>query len=605
MAVSVIIPAYRAAAGLQAAVAAARTLPGVTEIVVVDDGSRDGTSDAARAAAADRVITLPRNLGKGGALREGVAAAAGDTVLFLDADLGASAAQAAPLLQAIGDGPAMSVAVFPARPARGGLGFAKGLAGTVVRLFTGLSVAAPLSGQRALPAEVARAIGMASRWGVEVGLTVEAFHLGVPIIEQPVPLEHHHTGRDVAGFRHRLAQFLDVLRYALGVGYGLSWPALTRKQVAVRVAVWLAGFASLFASSMIWAGAWTGHTIGVACSPGHAWYFLEIGYDLSGQSVLPILGLSLLAAALWLPSLWLSSVTLGSRKTNYLGRTLPGAAGLLIPLVTLITLALQPGFSWWNPPLVTCGFSWWNPPLLVACSFGAVGLLDDLYGHLGRARGLRGHLAALLKGRFTTGAIKAVGGLGAGCWAAFLVNHDEPNRLALMVLDGLVIALCANLLNLLDLRPGRALKGFLLLSLVAGAFVAVNFSTWQPSGGESLYFVQRMNHALPVLLPTLLAALVMAPSDLAGRVILGDVGANTLGAIAGLALVYALPVPGRLAALIILIAIHVYCERASLTDLIARHRALRWLDALGTCHLPPLPSPAGLETRNPKPEARP
>ncbi len=239
MSVSVLIPAYRATATIAATVAAARKLPDVTEVIVIDDGSGDGTGEAARAAGADQVLTLPRNLGKGGALREGLKLAVGDTVLFLDSDLGDSAAEATPLLQVISDPPAMSVAVFPKTGKSGGFGVAKGLATAVIRLFTGLRVDAPLSGQRAMPTEVPRTTGIAPRWGVEVALTVEAAHLGIPIVEQPIPLDHHHTGRDAAGFRHRFAQFRGVMRYALGVGYGLSWPALTKKQVAVRAGVWV------------------------------------------------------------------------------------------------------------------------------------------------------------------------------------------------------------------------------------------------------------------------------------------------------------------------------------------------------------------------------
>jgi len=133
--------------------------------------------------------------------------------------------------------------------------------------------------------------------------------------------------------------------------------------------------------------------------------------------------------------------------------------------------------------------------------------------------------------------------------------------------DSLLIALAANSLNLLDLRPGRALKGFLLLAGLALA----------------------LRSFLPLVFGPLLAAvLVYAPSDLAGRVLLGDVGANALGAAAGLMLVLALPPTGRLIAVILLLALHLYCERASLTDLLARNRLLRFLDQLGTRHLPQL-----------------
>jgi hypothetical protein len=529
MSVSVIVPAYQAADRVAATVAGARQVAGVAEVIVVDDGSRDGTAEAARVAGADQVIVLPHNRGKGHALRAGVAAAAGDTLLFLDSDLGETAARAGVLLDAIAGRQAMSIAVLPSHGHGGGFGLAKGLAAAVIRLFTGLRVSAPLSGQRAIPAAVVRRIGLAPRWAVEVALTCEAAHLGIPIIEVPVDFEHRHTGRDVAGFGHRFRQFADVLRYALLAGYGLGWPALTRQEAVMRLLCWSAGFAL---SMNLW-----------------------VPLRLPGLVLLTITaGVSLV---LWLPFLWVSAVVLGSRKTNYLGRLLPGAAGLIVPVTVLLAVWLNRDFLPFAAPLAA-----------VAVGFGSVGLLDDLYGHLGRARGLRGHLRALRRGQFTTGAVKALGGLATALLAASLLPSDR-SRPDLLILDALVIALTANLLNLLDLRPGRALKGFLALALLALVL--------RPS-------------LLALLGPALAATLVLAPSDLSGRAMLGDVGANTLGGVAGLMLAMALtPTPlGRLIAVLLLLAIHVYCERASLTDLIARHRVLRSLDQLGTQHLPPL-----------------
>jgi glycosyltransferase involved in cell wall biosynthesis len=542
MFVSVIIPAYQAANRLAATLVGARQIPSVTEIIVVDDGSRDSTAEAARAAGADRVISLPRNRGKGHALRAGVEVASGDTLLFLDSDLGETAARAGALLDAIAGRQAMSIAVLPSHGRGGGFGLAKGLAAAVIRLLTGLRVSAPLSGQRALPAAVVRHLGLAPRWAVEVALTCEAAHLGIPIIEVPVDLDHRHTGRDAAGFGHRFQQFSDVLRYALLVGYGLGWPALTGRQVAARVLVWVMGFAVLL---------------------GLAWR-ANVGAFLLAQCVFWVA----VSTLLWLPSLWFGAVILKCRKTNYLGRTLPGAAGLLLPIVALLgvaivvfdPLALGP----WSDR-VSLAYA------TVLLTFGAVGLLDDLLASRGRqARGLRGHLTALRQGRLTTGAIKALGGL-AGSLAAAALLQDGVPQVWLWLCDGLLIALAANLVNLLDLRPGRALKGFALL---AGFPLAL-----QPI------------YPLPLVFAPLLAStLVLAPSDLSGRAMLGDVGANTLGGVAGLMLAMALtPTPaGRVAALVALVAIHVYCERASLTDLIARNRVLRFLDQLGTRHLPPL-----------------
>ncbi len=564
MPISVVIPAYRAGDAIAATVAAARTITGVAEVIVVDDGSGDDTAAAARGA--DQVIVLPRNLGKGGALAAGVAAARHQTLLLLDSDLGDSAARAAPLLEAVAGRYAMSIAVLPKRERTGGFGLAKGLAAATIRLLTGLRMEAPLSGQRALPADLVRRTGLAPRFAVETALTVEAAHLGVPIVEVPVDLDHHHTGRTVSGFRHRFGQFRDIFRYALPVLYGIGWPGLSRRRTIARLLFWLAGFAALLAFAHHFPLAWAGPLTVRPAAGGDGAAAVLSALHLP-PAIITMMLVFAAALVLWLPGLWVSAVLLGIRKANYLGRRLPGAAGLLFPLIALPCVWLSP---WLPGPQLRAAAA------VVTIVFGGVGLLDDLYGHLAEARGLGGHLRALLRGRLTSGAVKAIGGLAAGLIAGWLLRFGEGPWWPALV-TGLVIALTANLLNLLDLRPGRALKGFglLILPLLLRPLLA---HRWGFDGG-----------ALLLLGPLLAAALVSAPSDLAGRTMMGDVGANTLGGVAGLALVLNLTPWGRVAALAALIAVHLYCERASLTELFARNRVLRFLDQLGVTHRPPLP----------------
>ena len=535
MSVSVIIPAFRASATIEPSVRAARTIPGVSEVIVVDDGSRDDTSAAAERAGADRIITLPRNRGKGTALSAGVAVASGTRLLFLDADLEDSAAQAAPLLRAIDPRTAMAVAVLPRPPRSGGLGAAMALARTTIRLFTGLRVAAPLSGQRALTASLARHIGIAPRFGAEVGLTVEAAHMHVPVIEVLLPMEHRHTGRSLSGFIHRGRQFIDVLRLLVLGAYGIGWPALPPARVAVRLILWLGAFALLVA-------------LGSISDPPAS----------RARELAVALGAAVLA---WPPCLWMSAVWLGLRKPNHLRRQLPAATGLLFPLIALPGLLLFP-----LPAQVRLAGA------LVVALLAAVGLLDDLFGSRHQARGLRGHFCALATGRLTTGAIKAFGGLLAGVGAGLLLDPGQP---MLIALDALLIALAANLVNLLDLRPSRALKAFGVLCLVA------------------LLIKLDLIHLVG---PLLAAAIVLAPSDFAGRSMMGDVGANTLGGAAGLALALALDPWQQVAAIALFAAVHLLAERVSLTDMISSNRLLSFLDRIGTAHLAPLPGEAGEQT---------
>jgi glycosyltransferase involved in cell wall biosynthesis len=215
MRVVAIIPAHNEAERIGLTVAAVLGIPQVDEVLVVDDGSSDDTPGAARAAGA-RVLTLDRNLGKGGALAAGVEAVAGgaDVVLFLDADLGPSAGQAGDLLTPIVSGQAdMTVAVLPKPPGSGGFGLVKGLARAAIRKLGGMDVRAPLSGQRGLGARaLAAALPLAGGYGAEVALTVHVLRAGLRVLEVDTTMSHAATGKDLAGFAHRGRQLVDVAR---------------------------------------------------------------------------------------------------------------------------------------------------------------------------------------------------------------------------------------------------------------------------------------------------------------------------------------------------------------------------------------------------------
>ncbi len=105
---SIVVPAYHEAARVAATIERLRTalaaINGGVEVIVVDDGSTDGTADAARAAGADQVVVQPENRGKGAAVRAGMLAARGRTVAFTDADLAYSPDQLIPLLHRVEEG---------------------------------------------------------------------------------------------------------------------------------------------------------------------------------------------------------------------------------------------------------------------------------------------------------------------------------------------------------------------------------------------------------------------------------------------------------------------------------------------------------------------
>lgn len=218
-------------------VAAARTIPDVDLVVVVDDGSRDATADLARSAGAT-VVRHARNRGKAAAMTTGAAAvAAHDRVrtsstrwaadptnpggtpgterllLFADADLEDSAAHLGVLVAPVSDGLAdMTIATLPPQEQPGGgHGFVVRLARNGIQRLTGWTATQPLSGMRCLTRPGFDAVTPLARgWGVEVGMTVDVLLQGLRVLEVPCELVHRVTGSDWRGQLHRARQYRDV-----------------------------------------------------------------------------------------------------------------------------------------------------------------------------------------------------------------------------------------------------------------------------------------------------------------------------------------------------------------------------------------------------------
>jgi glycosyltransferase involved in cell wall biosynthesis len=236
--VAVVIPARNESDRIGATVAAAAGLPGVDIVVVVDDGSDDGTAAAAERAGAS-VMRHARNRGKAAAMETGAEVIrlleAGQRrscprhLLFLDADLAETAAAAAPLIGPVQAGQAdMTIAVFSNRVKQGGHGFVVALSGSGIMRATGWRPAQPLNGQRCLTrAAFEAATPLARGWGAETGLTIDLLRQGMRVVEVEVPLEHRATGRDWRSQLHRARQFADVAR-ALASRQPGARPVLTR-----------------------------------------------------------------------------------------------------------------------------------------------------------------------------------------------------------------------------------------------------------------------------------------------------------------------------------------------------------------------------------------
>ncbi len=223
---------------------------------------------------------------------------------------------------------------------------------------------------------------------------------------------------------------------------------------------------------------------------------------------------------------------------------------------------------------------------LAGAGSGAFGCYDDL-AESGDRRGFRGHLGALAKGEVTTGAVKLAGIGLTGLAASALLDRGEngrrvAGRTADIVINAGLIAGSANLMNLFDLRPGRAIKVSLLASgaLAAGGPTA-RAAVAGPAG----------------------AAIALLPEDLGERAMLGDSGANALGAMLGVAAAASLPRPARLAALAVVAGLTAASEKISFTKVIARTPPLHWVDMLG--RLPAQPVPAQPVPAQPVPSTPP
>ncbi len=217
MATIALVPALNEGGRIGGTVEALRSLPSVSEVVVVDDGSSDGTAAEAHEAGAC-CLSLPRNVGKGDALNAGVGlvrlrivdglVGVPDTLLLADGDLAGSAVGLRRLLDAVGAGGAdLAIADLPPQRGVAGFGFAKGLASAGLQYFTGRALKEPLSGQRALRwIALPAVVPFAPNFGVEVAMTLAAAEAGLEVVEVAVPLTHAVTGRDWAGILHRAKQ---------------------------------------------------------------------------------------------------------------------------------------------------------------------------------------------------------------------------------------------------------------------------------------------------------------------------------------------------------------------------------------------------------------
>ncbi len=251
-------------------------------------------------------------------------------------------------------------------------------------------------------------------------------------------------------------------------------------------------------------------------------------------------------------------------RRNYRDHVLPTAGGVLIVLAVLVVEAARTALAEFGVGEELSDVLIRSLVLFACFAFAFLGLVDDLAGTEGD-RGFRGHLGALAKGRLTTGSVKLLGGGVVAIVRAAAPGEVSGRRL---LADAALVALAANLGNLLDRAPGRTTK----VALAAYVPVAVLAGT----GPVGLALAPVMGAAVGLLAP-----------DLRERLMLGDTGANVLGAVLGLTVVLEAGRGVRTVVLVVLVALNLASERVSFSKVIDATPVLRRLDLLGRRPPPP------------------
>ncbi len=237
-------------------------------------------------------------------------------------------------------------------------------------------------------------------------------------------------------------------------------------------------------------------------------------------------------------------------ELNYKKEEIPICMGLLFVFVQIISIGITLLLTEVNNKYIISY-------LFALTLMGMVGLLDDLIGDK-NVKGFKGHIKSFFKGTLTTGGIKA----GIGFFVALFISIMISQNLVDIVINTLLISLFTNLTNLFDLRPGRTIKVFILLSLImlfTGNIGEYNFILYSFYGILVIYF----------------------PLDLKAKAMMGDVGSNVLGITLGVYCAFTHGLIGKSIYLFILIVIHIMAEKISFSKVIENNKILRFIDDLG------------------------
>ena len=238
-------------------------------------------------------------------------------------------------------------------------------------------------------------------------------------------------------------------------------------------------------------------------------------------------------------------------RPNYKGEMIPVSMGIVfLPMIIINGIIVA---------FFTVNFV--SSSLLFMFIFGIMsmffaGIIDDTIGNRD-VSGLKGHFKSLFKGKLTTGGFKAV----FGGFVGLIISVSISKNIADIIINTLIIALSTNLMNLFDLRPGRAIKVYLVIMIAI--FITLTG------------YIQ--------LLPLLILPNVLAyfNYDLKAKAMMGDTGSNVLGISIGMLMAFGYTLNVRIAWLVFLVLIHLLTEKFSLTKIIEKNKVLNFIDKLG------------------------
>lgn len=243
-------------------------------------------------------------------------------------------------------------------------------------------------------------------------------------------------------------------------------------------------------------------------------------------------------------------VEAGVTRKNYRGEDIPIGLGIAYSISYVFSLIISSLYFKSSPQgilVITLG--------VLGMAF--VGLMDDLIGDT-KTKGFKGHMKALLRGKLTTGGLKALSGFGLGLIISLIISSSVVEG----AINTFLIALFTNVINLFDLRPGRACKVF--LGILAVLLLTSALREWDF-----------------VILLGIGVVLAYIRYDLDAKSMLGDVGSNSMGMTLGVISAIVSPMGVKATLLIILLVLHILAEFYSFTEIIEKNAFLRKIDGLG------------------------